>query len=307
MSLVNKYIDSVSFLTATAVYDDINLTTKATDGYYQFGGQYRRQVSGLLLTAAVCSDCFTFDSLDYSATSSSDLCCLVQTPAQYFYPTGLTFLNTTNIYTDVNLTNIAADGYYSEPNGSQFRQITGSVLGSLQTCATCYTARTLAFSSVSAVDVCCNLPSSGAFYVDYGTTLLTTSNIYSDTSGTIASDGFYKETSGNTYRQMSSSVLAAQNPCSPCGSTNSWRAIECGGGAGVYYLNQTSGFQGSASIVLAYGYTVGDVVWVKQTSTGVITCATIQAISSTPPNYFIDEAANSGNGPYNDCTVCVTP
>ena len=72
MSLVNKYIDSVSFLTATAVYDDINLTTKATDGYYQFGGQYRRQVSGLLLTAAVCSDCFTFDSLDYSATSSSD-------------------------------------------------------------------------------------------------------------------------------------------------------------------------------------------------------------------------------------------
>ena len=307
MSLVNKYIDSVSFLTATAVYDDINLTTKATDGYYQFGGQYRRQVSGLLLTAAVCSDCFTFDSLDYSATSSSDLCCLVQTPVQYFYPTGLTFLNTTNIYTDVNLTNIAADGYYSEPNGSQFRQITGSVLGSLQTCATCYTARTLAFSSVSAVDVCCNLPSSGAFYVDYGTTLLTTSNIYSDTSGTIASDGFYKEISGNTYRQMSSSVLAAQNPCSPCGSTNSWRAIQCGGGAGVYYLNQTSGFQGSASIVLAYGYTVGDVVWVKQTSTGVITCATIQAISSTPPNYFIDEAANSGNGPYNDCTSCAVP
>eukprot|EP01043_Picozoa_sp_COSAG02_P095413 COSAG02_NODE_31782_length_527_cov_1.077103_2_plen_27_part_01 len=26
MSLVNKYIDSVSFLTATAVYDDVNLT-----------------------------------------------------------------------------------------------------------------------------------------------------------------------------------------------------------------------------------------------------------------------------------------
>ena len=307
MSLVNKYIDSVSFLTATAVYDDINLTTKATDGYYQFGGQYRRQVSGSLLTATVCSDCFTFDSLDYNATSSTDLCCLVQTPTQYFYPTGLTFLTTTNIYTDVNLTNVAADGYYSEPNGSQFRQITGSVLGSLQTCATCYTASTLAFSSVSATDICCNLPSTGSYFIDYGTTLLTTSNVYSDSSGTIAADGFYKESLSTTYRQMTSSVLGAGVSCPSCGSSNSWRATECGGGAGVYYLDQTDGFQGSSSILLAYGYSTGDVVWVKQTSNGVITCATIQAISSTPPNYFIDEAANGGNGPYNDCTACPTP
>ena len=307
MSLVNKYIDSISFLTATAVYDDINLTTKATDGYYQFGGQYRRQVSGSLLTATVCSDCFTFDSLDYNATSSTDLCCLVQTPTQYFYPTGLTFLTTTNIYTDVNLTNVAADGYYSEPNGSQFRQITGSVLGSLQTCATCYIASTLAFSSVSATDICCNLPSTGSYFIDYGTTLLTTSNVYSDSSGTIAADGFYKESLSTTYRQMTSSVLGAGVSCPSCGSSNSWRATECGGGAGVYYLDQTDGFQGSSSILLAYGYSTGDVVWVKQTSTGVITCATIQAISSTPPNYFIDEAANGGNGPYNDCTACPTP
>lgn len=307
MSLVNKYIDSGNFLTATAVYDDINLTTKATDGYYQFGGQYRRQVSGSLLTAAVCNDCFTFDSLDYNATSSSDLCCLVQTPTQYFYPTGLTFLTTTNIYTDVNLTNVAADGYYSEPNGSQFRQITGSVLGSLQTCATCYTASTLAFSSVSATDICCNLPSTGSYFIDYGTTLLTTSNVYSDSSGTIAADGFYKESLSTTYRQMTSSVLGAGVSCPSCGSSNSWRATECGGGAGVYYLDQTDGFQGSSSILLAYGYSTGDVVWVKQTSNGVITCATIQAISSTPPNYFIDEAANSGNGPYSDCTSCPTP
>ena len=255
----------------------------------------------------MCNDCFTFDSLDYNATSSSDLCCLVQTPTQYFYPTGLTFLTTTNIYTDVNLTNVAADGYYSEPNGSQFRQITGSVLGSLQTCATCYTASTLAFSSVSATDICCNLPSTGSYFIDYGTTLLTTSNVYSDSSGTIAADGFYKESLSTTYRQMTSSVLGAGVSCPSCGSSNSWRATECGGGAGVYYLDQTDGFQGSSSILLAYGYSTGDVVWVKQTSTGVITCATIQAISSTPPNYFIDEAANGGNGPYNDCTACPTP
>ena len=200
MSLVNKYIDSVSFLTATAVYDYVNLTVKSADGYYQSGGQYRQQVSGALLSSSVCSDCFTFDSLDYAASSSSDLCCLTQTPSQYYYPTGSTFANNTNIYTDVNLTNVAPDGFYSEPGGSQFRQISSSVIGSLQTCATCYTSRTLAFSSVSAVDVCCNLPSSSTYYVDYGTTLLTTSSIYSDTSGTIAADGFYKDPTGNTYR-----------------------------------------------------------------------------------------------------------
>ena len=137
MSLVNKYIDSGSFLTATAVYDDINLTTKATDGYYQFGGQYRRQVSGTLLTATVCADCFAFDSLDYVSTSASDLCCATQTSVQYYYPAGSTFLTTTNIYTDVNLSNIAADGFYREPAANQYRQITGSVLGAVTTCPSC--------------------------------------------------------------------------------------------------------------------------------------------------------------------------
>ena len=45
MSLVNKYIDSDSFLTATAVYDDENLITKAADGYYQDDGNYRQQLN----------------------------------------------------------------------------------------------------------------------------------------------------------------------------------------------------------------------------------------------------------------------
>jgi hypothetical protein len=307
MSLVNKYIDSVSFLTATAVYDDVNLTVKSADGYYQSGGQYRQQVSGALLSSSVCSDCFTFDSLDYAASSSSDLCCLTQTPSQYYYPTGSTFANTTNIYTDVNLTNVAPDGFYSEPGGSQFRQISSSVLGSLQTCATCYTSRTLAFSSVSAVDVCCNLPSSSTYYVDYGTTLLTTSSIYSDTSGTIAADGFYKETSGNTYREMSSSVLAAQNPCSPCGGTNSWKAQDCNSGSVYYYLDQQDGYLNNNLIVLQYGYSVGDVVWVRQSPSGAVACATIISISSTPPNSKIDEGGNSGNGPYSNCSSCSIP
>ena len=215
MSLVNKYIDSGSFLTATAVYDDINLTTKATDGYYQFGGQYRRQVSGALLTATVCADCFTFDSLDYVSTSSGDLCCLTQTPSQYYYPTGLTFLTTTNIYTDVNLSNIAANGYYSEPNGSQFRQITGGVLGSITGCSSCYTSVSLDYNN-SENGLCCVSQTSGGYYVDYGTTLATTSGVYSDNTGTAATDGFYQVNGSSTYRQQSSGSLGSTTSCPTC-------------------------------------------------------------------------------------------
>ena len=51
------YIDSSSFLTATAVWTDITLSTKAVDGYYQFAGVYRQQVSGLLLPVVTCPTC----------------------------------------------------------------------------------------------------------------------------------------------------------------------------------------------------------------------------------------------------------
>ena len=56
MSLVNKYINSDNFLTATAVYDDVDLTILSTDGYYQFGGNYRRQLSGVLSSSVICDD-----------------------------------------------------------------------------------------------------------------------------------------------------------------------------------------------------------------------------------------------------------
>tara|TARA_R100001510_G_C7635370_1_gene193623 strand:- start:10 stop:942 length:933 start_codon:yes stop_codon:yes gene_type:complete len=57
MSLVNKYIDSTDFLTATAVYDDAGLNTKSADGYYQSNGSYRQQVNGLLGPATLCEEC----------------------------------------------------------------------------------------------------------------------------------------------------------------------------------------------------------------------------------------------------------
>ena len=63
---------------------------------------------------------------------------------------------------------------------------------------------------------------------------------------------------------MSSSVLAAQNPCSPCGGTNSWKAQDCNSGSVYYYLDQQDGYLNNNLIVLQYGYSVGDVVWVRQ-------------------------------------------
>ena len=109
-----------------------------------------------------------------------------------------------------------------------------------------------------------------------------------------------------TYRQQSALGLAAENTCPGC--STSWKATNCDDPTTIYYLDKVSGYQGSSSIVLSYSYSVGDVVWVKNSPTGVIYCATITANSSTPPMaYKIDENGNSGNGPYANCTSCVTP
>lgn len=56
-STENKYIDSSNFATALAVYDDINLTIKAADGTYQYNGEYRTQLNGILGPLIVCDDC----------------------------------------------------------------------------------------------------------------------------------------------------------------------------------------------------------------------------------------------------------
>ncbi len=67
------YIDTADFLTATAVWTDTALTTKAPDGYYSFGGNYRQQLSGLLLSTVSCSapptGCTSYTISTTSATS----------------------------------------------------------------------------------------------------------------------------------------------------------------------------------------------------------------------------------------------
>ncbi len=57
MSLVNKYINSDDFDTATGIYNDVNLTILAPDGFYQSGGRYRQQLQGVLGPSLACPDC----------------------------------------------------------------------------------------------------------------------------------------------------------------------------------------------------------------------------------------------------------
>ena len=54
---VSKYLDGPTFATATAVYDDATLTTKAADGWYMENNKYRRQSAGVLQGLVVCPSC----------------------------------------------------------------------------------------------------------------------------------------------------------------------------------------------------------------------------------------------------------
>ncbi len=51
------YIDTASFSTATAVFSDASLTTKAADGYYSNESIVRQQVNGILEPAVNCPNC----------------------------------------------------------------------------------------------------------------------------------------------------------------------------------------------------------------------------------------------------------
>jgi hypothetical protein len=56
-STVNKFINASTFVTATAVYDDADLTIISPDGYYQYNSEYRYQLNGLLGPLVVCESC----------------------------------------------------------------------------------------------------------------------------------------------------------------------------------------------------------------------------------------------------------
>ena len=57
MSFGIYHIDTDSFLTASSIWTDSDLTIKASDGYYQFNGITRQLLNGLLLGSTTCAPC----------------------------------------------------------------------------------------------------------------------------------------------------------------------------------------------------------------------------------------------------------
>ena len=77
------YMDTDSFETATALWTDATLHTKAADQFYQLGNLVRQQDGGLLSASTTCEACGTAIPLCSSTTSVVDLCCTGCTYSSY--------------------------------------------------------------------------------------------------------------------------------------------------------------------------------------------------------------------------------
>ena len=132
---VGYYIDTDSFATATAVWTDSNLHTKAPNQFYQTGGIVREQSSGSLLPATQCAPCGTAIPLCASTTSATDVCCtgctytsfpgslmkstrseacgLAQDQTYYHNGSGTTPIVNDFVFSNNTGTTIVSAGYYS--------------------------------------------------------------------------------------------------------------------------------------------------------------------------------------------------
>ena len=52
-----NYLNGPDLQSATAVFTDATLSTKAADGWYSFGGFFRKQISGVLTANTLCNSC----------------------------------------------------------------------------------------------------------------------------------------------------------------------------------------------------------------------------------------------------------
>ena len=138
------YIDTAEFSTATAVWSNAALTTKAPDGYYSFGGNYRQQFSGGLLPSVVCDTCATpcggaitgsggqgiyLLNLDAGSTASDVGAIIVRFDPSSF-PDGIRAVYNGNVY---NKLSSPVDGFHSSSNPSGFTIVGNS--GSTGTCS----------------------------------------------------------------------------------------------------------------------------------------------------------------------------
>jgi len=114
------YIDGNSLASATAIYTDIQLTTKAADGFYSSGGNVREQSSGLLLPQQPCPSCgsgltsFNSSTVDvFSGTCPVDGSINPLTEIYYHDGAGATPTAGDTCYSDSGGTTPLAAGYYT--------------------------------------------------------------------------------------------------------------------------------------------------------------------------------------------------
>jgi hypothetical protein len=155
-SVATFYIDTTSFATATAVYSDATLQTKAANQFYQTGNSVREQSAGALLPAQTCAACGTAVGLCYSSTSADDVCCTgctftsytssvvkttrseacgtAQTATYYHNGTGATPVVYNFVYSNSSATTKLGAGYYSLSATSVIYVNSNGMVENLLTC-----------------------------------------------------------------------------------------------------------------------------------------------------------------------------
>lgn len=82
--MATYYIDTNSFATATSIWSDANLTTKAPNGFYQKDGVYRQMSGGELLAPLNCPECFyPYGSSGVEVDSAT--ACAAEVTETYFF------------------------------------------------------------------------------------------------------------------------------------------------------------------------------------------------------------------------------
>jgi len=137
-----------------------------------------------------------------------------------YYLNGPTLGLSTAVFTDVDLTVCAPDGFYSD--GTISREQVNCVLLPQQVCSNCIeNAITLEYNATSALDLFCALSVQVTAYMALGDTFLTASQIFQTNSLTTPmADGFYKEFGSNIYRENSGGNLQVQQPGPICPPTS---------------------------------------------------------------------------------------
>ena len=129
--------------------------------------------------------------LCYNASAFPNPCCDCTSSTYYL---NASFTSATSIYTDVNLTTFAPNGFYS--SAGIVRELVGGILLPQQTCSPCAVEASLCFGT-DAADVCCNCDTSCA--TPYNTYAITNSGDTPATIGFYNQNGIYQESIIDAY------------------------------------------------------------------------------------------------------------